>query len=647
MTRRPARGPLSLTLLPLLALLSIISFPQKDPPIQRSTKHSGLPGPAEATNAPHTANATPASAPSSPPPLAFKPPVAYSSGSSSAPFAVAADVNGDHKLDLLVSTCLAFNDCSTGAVAVLLGNGDGTFQPAVIYPAGSQGSSGYIAVGDVNGDGLIDLMVPNCVTVTNPNCQASDGAVAVLLGNGDGSFQPAVNYSTGGAYPWAVALADLNGDKKLDLVVANRGTSTIHGTVSVLLGNGDGTFQPARAFGLGPAISVAVADLNADHKLDLVVAFNGGDVDVYLGKGDGTFRPPTDYKTGGQDAWSVAVADLNADGKPDLVVANACPLSACDLTTQGAIGVLLGNGDGTFQPAVAYASGGLGADSLTIADLNGDLKPDLAVSNYRLNPTAKVGAVSVLVGKGDGTFLPAVSYSSDGWAARSVTTADLNGDGRLDLAISNLCLDHTANCNVDGGVSVLLKTLAASQVQLTTSASPVFVGQPVTFTAAVSSGFGAIPDGELVTFYDGASPLASMALAAGTATYTTSALSAKTHIIKAVYPGDYNLKPNSKGVSEVVQKYPTTTALSSTPNPSQSGQLVTFTAKVKSAGPTPTGKVQFRDGTKLLATVLLTNGIATFSSSKLALGTHPMVATYLGDANSNTSTSATLNQVVQ
>jgi hypothetical protein len=633
MFNRPGQGLAALFVFTLVAL-SVISLAQ----ISRQPNTTGT------TSSPRTDKPGLMGESTSPPPLAFKPAVAYSTGASFADFVVAADVNGDHKQDLLVgNTCIGNNDCTSGSVAVMLGNGNGTFQPAVLYATGGP-SRPAIAVGDVNGDGIPDLVVTNCLTQTDPFCEGPEGAIGVLLGNGDGTFQPAVNYNTAGPDPWSVALADLNGDKKLDLVVANRGSSTVPGSVSVLLGNGDGTFQAAHTFGLLPAFSVAVADVNADDKPDLVVASNDGTVNIFIGKGDGTFDPPTEYGTGGQDTWSVAVMDLNGDGKLDLAVANACQLSGCAPTAQGTVGVLLGNGDGTFQPAVAFPSGAAASVSVTIADLNGDLKPDLLIANSDGN--ANVGSVTVLVGNGDGSFLPAVTYSSNGEAATSVTAADFNGDGRLDLAVTNLCMGHTHDCNTDGGVSVLLKNVFQPQVKLTTSASPVLVGQSVTFTATVSSAAQPIPDGELVTFYDGASPLASTALAAGTATYSTSALSAKTHSIRATYEGDYNLRSNSKSVSEVVQKYPTTITIQSTPNPSASGQLVTFTAMVQSAGPAPTGKVQIRDGAKGIGTAVLINGKAVFATSKLTLGTHPIVAAYLGDGNSETSDSGALSQIV-
>jgi hypothetical protein len=186
-----------------------------------------------------------------------------------------------------------------------------------------------------------------------------------------------------------------------------------------------------------------------------------------------------------------------------------------------------------------------------------------------------------------------------------------------------------------------------SKTKLTTSQSPSFVGQPVTFTATVTSPYGAIPDGELVTFYDPSTAIGTGTTVSGVATFTTSSLPAKTYSIKGTYAGDATFKPSSGTVKQVVDRYPTTTTLTSSPNPSDDGQAVTLTATVTSAGPTPTGKVDFRDGTKSLGTRTLSSGVATLTTSKLAVGAHPITAEYLGDANSGVSTSPVLDQVVQ
>ncbi|HEX8115133.1 MAG TPA: VCBS repeat-containing protein [Kofleriaceae bacterium] len=280
------------------------------------------------------------------------------------------DVSGDGKPDII-----AVNE-SDNTVSVLLGNGDGTFQARVDYPTGNIPLS--VAVADVSGDGKPDIIVASLGTNT----------VNVLLGNGDGTFRAKVDYPTGTS-AWAVAVADVNGDAKPDIEVAD-----IDGrTVSVLLGNGDGTFQAKVDYATGgrPS-SVAVADVNGDGKPDLVTANIGSDsnsatVSVLLGNGDGTFQAKVDYPTG-SDPMSVAVADVSGDGIPDVVTANSSANTAS---------VLLGHGNGTFQAKVDYSTG-LFPVSVVVADVNGDGRPDLLVANENSQ------TVSVLLGTGSGRF---------------------------------------------------------------------------------------------------------------------------------------------------------------------------------------------------------------------------------------------------
>src|SRR6202158_1432924 len=277
------------------------------------------------------------------------------------------------------------------------------FLPAVTYAPGGR-APGSIVVADVNGDGKPDLVVAN---QCQANC-ANIGAVGVLLGNGDGTFQTAVAYVTGGVQALFAAVGDINGDGKPDIVVANYGSST----VGVLLGNGDGTFQPAVTYSSGGTqpVSVAIVDVNSDGKPDLLVANcsntcgNEGVVGVLLGKGDGTFQPAVAYDSGGISARSIAVADVNGDGKPDMAVVN---------DQSETVGVLLGNGDGTFQTAVTYGFGGFAGISVALGDVNGDGRPDLLVTEDcgNVNSCPK-GAVAVLLGHGDGTFGAAVAYGS-------------------------------------------------------------------------------------------------------------------------------------------------------------------------------------------------------------------------------------------
>jgi hypothetical protein len=188
----------------------------------------------------------------------------------------------------------------------------------------------------------------------------------------------------------------------------------------------------------------------------------------------------------------------------------------------------------------------------------------------------------------------------------------------------------------------------ASKTTVITSGSPSFVGQPVTFTANVISKYGSIPDGELVTFFDGTRALGSVALANGTAAYATSSLSAKTHYIKAVYAGDATFLRGTGLLHQIVNKYPTTTTLSSSARRSSYGQPVTFTATVTPTGPySLTGKVKFLDWSLVIGSATLNGGVASLTTSKLLTGTHLITAQYVGDAVNDTSTSSALTHVVQ
>ena len=294
---------------------------------------------------------------------------------------------------------------ATSSAAALTVNASpgGGFPTSVTYGTGFTPVS--VAVADLNGDGKADLAVAN-----------EGGAnVSVLLGNGDGTFRTAVNYGAG-TEPYAVATGDFNEDGNTDLVVANVGGHN----VSVLLGKGDGTFRAALNYSTGTSpVSVAVGDLNGDGKPDLVVANEGsGTVSVLLGNGDGTFQTAVGY-TAGSSPRSVAVADFNGDGKADLAIANNGSTN---------VSVLLGNGDGTFRTAVNYGAGWQ-PESIVIGDFNGDGNPDIATGNGQYD-------VSVLLGKGDGTFKPTVSYTIEGYA-NYVALGDFNGDGKPDLAVAN------------------------------------------------------------------------------------------------------------------------------------------------------------------------------------------------------------------
>ena len=506
----------------------------------------------------------------------FAPAVVYGSGGSEAYSVAVADVNGDGKPDIVVA------NNSTNSVCVLLGNGDGTFQAAVSY-----GSGGYnpdsVAVADVNGDGKPDLVVANlCANVGNV-CTGIQGSVGVLLGNGDGTFQAAVSYVSGATYARSVAVADVNGDGIPDILVANSATpgNPLSGSVGVLLGNGDGTFQAVVSYGSGGynGLSVAVADVNGDGKPDLLVANEcvdsncaTGSMGVLLGNGDGTFQAAVSYGSGGVGATSVAVVDVNGDGKLDLLVANT---NVNNNNGNGVVGVLLGNGDGTFQAAVSYSSGGVGATSVAVADVNGDGKLDLVVANQCADVSCVNGSLGVLLGNGDGTFQAAVSYGSGGPYAFSVAVADVNGDGKPDLVVA----DYASSVSVLINISTYPTTTA-----LASSANPSAFGQPVTFTATVTKQFGkGTPTGTFTFTYGSTTLCNAVTLVGGAATCAYSALPVGSDIVTATYSGDANFSSSSASLNQTVLAT-TTTTLATSANPSMSGSSVTFTATVTTSG---------------------------------------------------------------
>ena len=271
------------------------------------------------------------------------------------PFSVrVADLNGDGKVDLAVA--------NSGSVSILLGNGNGTFGPASNVSVGTAGRS--IAIGDLNGDGKLDMVVAN----------NASNSVSVLMGLGTGAFGLPADFATGsGTAPGSIVIEDFNGDSKPDLAVAK----FFGGSVAVLLGNGNGTFGPAANFptDLNNSQAVAVGDFNADGKPDLAVANSGSNtVSVLLGLGTGSFAAATNLNTGASSGpSSVTIGDFNGDAKLDIATANAY---------SNTVSVFPGAGDGTFGTMTSISSGGTNPRDIGNGDLNGDGKTDLAVVNY-------------------------------------------------------------------------------------------------------------------------------------------------------------------------------------------------------------------------------------------------------------------------
>lgn len=318
-------------------------------------------------------------------------PVAGSLGLST----IAVDLTKDGNLDLATSGGVP------DSASVLLGNGDGTFQPEASYPVGHLPWS--VAAGDFRNNGITDLVT------ANSNCQTppcNTGSVSVLLGNGDGTFQPHVDYPAR-LEPVSVAVADFNGDGKLDLAVANYQSLT----VSILLGNGDGTFQPAVDYPTAASpLQLVVGDFDQDGRPDLAVATSQA-VSILLGNGDGTFKSHVDYPDGG---GPIGLGDFNGDGKLDLAVAGSLPPLGAP-----ALFVFFGNGDGTFQsPVTSPLQQGQAISG--VADMNQDGKLDLITGD------------GILLGNGDGTFQPPIEYP----LFFEQAMGDFSGDGAPDWVVN-------------------------------------------------------------------------------------------------------------------------------------------------------------------------------------------------------------------
>ena len=260
----------------------------------------------------------------------------------------------------------------------------------------------YVTAADVNNDGKPDVVIAGTNNL-------------VILGNGNGTFGSPKIFGTNTNGAPGVAVGDLNNDGKSDVVTADGFGTT---TVTVSLGNGDGTFKSGRTISVGTQpTNVVMADVNGDGKADLVVLsnLNSGSVSVLLGNGDGTFGAPVNY-TVGTTPTSLTLSDVNGDGKQDIVVANGGTNS---------LGILLGNGNGTFQAQKTIAS--TSPIFVTSADVNGDGKRDLIVSN---GPALFTNFISVFLGNGNGTFKSATTFAG---APLNIAIADINGDGIPDL----------------------------------------------------------------------------------------------------------------------------------------------------------------------------------------------------------------------
>jgi VCBS repeat protein len=331
------------------------------------------------------------------------------------------DFNGDSQVDLAIGT--APTATSPATVLMLLGTGDGDFQAAPSVTIGAEPSS--IVVADFNNDGRQDLAAASF----------AGNAVFIRLGNGDGTFQVAPDVSAAGGLLSAVA-GHFNGDGATDLAVSvflPDGQSNVR----IYVGNGDGTFSQGQEIVEGTPRAITLGDFNGDGRQDVAAInflFEHNSVIILLGQGDGTFGPPGQEFAVGPEASSLTVGDFNGDGQQDVATADA---------NTDVVSVLLGNGEGTFEaarhfpPGVPPAPGSLVQPvSIKVGDFNGDGHQDLATGNRRPSDPPIESGVSILLGRGDGTFEPAQEFPT-GTGTESLAVADFNNDGRMDLATAN------------------------------------------------------------------------------------------------------------------------------------------------------------------------------------------------------------------
>jgi hypothetical protein len=365
------------------------------------------------------------------------------------------DFNSDGKVDLVIAD-------PGGYLCIMLGNGDGTFQPGATYSAGFEVSPIGLAVGDFNGDGKLDAAVGHTL---------GDGNISVLLGNGDGSFQAPTIYSSGFSFPESdyVSTGDFNHDGKLDLIVGGSGTS-------ILLGNGDGTFQPASVFSFSGNWNWLVsADFNGDGNLDLAASGEASSVAVYLGNGDGTFQPEVDYPVQ-FGAICSGVGDLNHDEHLDL---------ACSADPN--LSFFFGNGDGTFQPAVNFPTNTGGSPAAV--DMNGDGQLDVVqassqnMSVYLQTTVVRAPASLTFASQAIGTNSKPqmTTITNDGTATLNISGIVLTGSNPGDFDQRNTCgtsLAVGASCTI----SVLFRPTAAFTRTADVSISDDATASPQTVT---------------------------------------------------------------------------------------------------------------------------------------------------------------------
>ncbi|HVT98635.1 MAG TPA: Ig-like domain repeat protein [Acidobacteriaceae bacterium] len=551
---------------------------------------------------------------------------------------VAADVNGDNKVDLAV-VC---NSTTTGSSfgTVFQGNGDGTFTTALGAPGNSQG----MIAADINGDG-----VPEFIT-------ASGGGIIAF------NLSPAfVDIVSTAFAPGGVAAGDFNGDGKTDLLAIGSGATP----GVILLGDGLGNFQQDSVLGWPGGLT---GDFNGDGLTDFLNYQPSDLVQVILNQGNGTFLSGTEIQ-GNPIGRPQALADFNGDGALDVLTAfhSGAPLN-----------VFLGHGDGTFdqQPAVSLSQ--LGMATVAVGDFDANGSPDVAALDSStgtvsilLNRNSFQSTVTTLTGPatkavvGQSFTLSATVSSKQGTPTGNVTfkqagvpqtTGSLN-NGKAQATLSapstvgtfGFTALYTGDGTFGGSVSqrlLLSVSVASSTTVVSSSNRNSKLGQSVTLTATVSPQFSGVPTGT-VAFYADGQPIGSGGMSGGQASVSISTLAEGSHIIEADYSGDTNFTTSLGRVTQKVGTASSAVTLASSLNPAVYGQPVTLTATVTdSAGTAPTGMVVFSEAGTIYGSVTLSGGMAQLTLPQLLVGKHAIIAQYSGDS-SDAPSKATLTETIQ